>query len=103
MAKWFETTIMIIILFGSFGGIIKGLLLYGAGYHNIDLSVNGMILESKYDLKLTDQGNFNQNFTMKEAYIEGLNQMDKSIIIILISSLIFGAVIAEIISQYKPE
>jgi hypothetical protein len=96
-----EKTINEIIFVVSFMAVFYFTTLFWVGFHNMDLGQNFKYLSEVADLELNDLGIDFITRTPNEMYILGVNQFRNAFFGILISSLIFGYQLKEVLDYGK--
>ena len=82
-------------------GMLFGMYLFGEGFHNTDLGQNMHWLEAEHNITLHDIANNEKTYDYSFVYREGMRQIDKSIIILLISCFMFTFGIAMIFGKLE--
>lgn len=92
----FRTTTLILMIFIALLLLISYVMVFGKGMHNMDLGQNIRFLEARLNVKLIDLGSDGEYRTREELFILGKRQVEKSVWLIILSSLLLGFLLGAI-------
>ena len=104
--KDFEQVICIIVVLLGIAGAIYAVNGFYIGFHNVDLSYNMCVIANDLDLdyrELRDNYDIGKDVLTTDLYIIGNKQMQKSIIIGLLSSFMIGYYFVLLLVQRRKE
>lgn len=81
--------------------IVFGVYIFMAGFHNVDLSHNGIVLEAEKGINLIDTGSDYITRDLEEYYIMGHNQMLASIYFLSSGFFLTGLIFYDYLTQEK--
>jgi len=88
--KQFNATLWALFMMISLVLILSGCFYFSAGYHNVDLSHNFMIVEKMENINLVDYGSTYMIHELEYYYVTGFNQMLLGFLLFGYGCLIFG-------------